>query len=190
MFAVLSLVLAVLAVPFKSKRRLEAENAALRHQAMVLRRQVRGRIHLTNFDRLFLVQLYRWCPSILRALVIIEPETIVRWHRAGFRCYWRWKSRLRGGRPQISAELRALIRRMSIENPLWGAPFFATTRPTLLPWTCSLSQPLASTCSMPRLLSVWAAETWSGSTPQRTQPRNGLHGRSPKRSLGMRPRVT
>jgi hypothetical protein len=75
MFAVLSLVLAVLAVPFKSKRRLEAENAALRHQAMVLRRQVRGRIHLTNFDRLFLVQLYRWCPSILRALVIIEPET-------------------------------------------------------------------------------------------------------------------
>ena len=80
---------------------------------MVLRRQVRGRIHLTNFDRLFLVQLYRWCPSILRALVIIEPETVVRWHRAGFRCYWRWKSRLRGGRPQISAELRALIRRMS-----------------------------------------------------------------------------
>jgi transposase InsO family protein len=122
MFAVLSLVLAVLAVPFKSKRRLEAENAALRHQVMVLRRQVRGRIHLTNLDRLFLVQLYRWCPSILRALVIIEPETIVRWHRAGFRCYWRWKSRLRGGRPQISAELRALIRRMSIANPLWGAP--------------------------------------------------------------------
>jgi transposase InsO family protein len=122
MFAVLSLVLAVLAVPFKSKRRLEAENAALRDQVMVLRRQVRGRIHLTNLDRLFLVQLYRWCPSILRALVIIEPETIVRWHRAGFRCYWRWKSRLRGGRPQISAELRALIRRMSIENPLWGAP--------------------------------------------------------------------
>ena len=122
MFAVLSLVLAVLAVPFKSKRRLEAENAALRHQVMVLRRQVRGRIHLTNLDRLFLVQLYRWRPSILRALVIIEPETIVRWHRAGFRCYWRWKSRLRGGRPQISAELRALIRRMSFENPLWGAP--------------------------------------------------------------------
>ena len=122
MFAVLSLVLAVLAVPFKSKRQLEAENAALRHQVMVLRRQVRGRIHLTNLDRLFLVQLYRWCPSILRALVIIEPETIVRWHRAGFRCYWRWKSRLRGGRPQISAELRALIRRMSIENSLWGAP--------------------------------------------------------------------
>ena len=79
MFAVLSFVLAVLAVPFKSKRRLEAENAALRHQVMVLRRQVRGRIHFTNFDRLFLVQLYRWCPSILRALVIIEPETLVRW---------------------------------------------------------------------------------------------------------------
>ena len=225
MFAVVSFVLAVLAVPFKSKRRLEAENAALRHQVMVLRRQVRGRIRLTNFDRLFLVQLYRWCPSILRALVIIEPETVVRWHRAGFRCYWRWKSRLRGGRPQISAELRALIRRMSIENPLWGAPRIhgellklgfevaqssvakymvkqhglpsqggapsrATTRPTLLPWTCSLSQPLPSTCSMPWLSSVWAAETWSGSTLLRTQPRNGLHGRLPKPSLGMRPRVT
>ena len=116
MFAVLSFVLAVLAVPFKSKRRHEVENAALRHQVMVLRRQVRGRIRLTNFDRLFLVQLYHWCPSILRALVIIEPKTVVCWHRAGFRCYWRWKSRLRGGRPQISAELRALIRRMSIEN--------------------------------------------------------------------------
>jgi len=66
--------------------------------------------------------LYRWFPSILQVLTIIRPETLVRWHRAGFCCYWRWKSRLRGGRPQISTELRVLIRRMSIENPLWGAP--------------------------------------------------------------------
>jgi len=71
---------------------------------------------------LFLVQLYHWVPSIRRVLAIVWPETVVRWHRAGFRCYWRWKSRSRGGRPQISAELRALIRRISIENPLWGAP--------------------------------------------------------------------
>ena len=56
------------------------------------------------------------------ALTIIRPETLIGWHRAGFRRYWRWKSRSRGGRSQIEADLRALIRRMSIENPLWGAP--------------------------------------------------------------------
>ena len=112
----------ILIMPFKSKSRLEAENVALRHQVMVLRRQVGGRVHLTNLDRLFLVQLYHWFPSIRRVLAIIRPETVVRWHRAGFRCYWRWKSRSRGGRPQIGAELRALIRRMNVENPLWGAP--------------------------------------------------------------------
>jgi len=61
-------------------------------------------------------------PSILAAMLIIRPETLVRWHRAGFRRYWRWKSRARGARPQIGSDLRALIRRMSIENPLWGAP--------------------------------------------------------------------
>ena len=66
--------------------------------------------------------MYRWFPSILKVVRIIQPETLVRWHRAGFRCYWRWKSLGRGGRPQIETELRALIQRMSIENPLWGAP--------------------------------------------------------------------
>src|SRR5262245_19738289 len=97
----------ILILPFKSKSRLEAENIALRHQVMVLRRQVGGRVHLTNLDRLFLVQLYHWFPSIRRVLAIVQPETVGRWHRAGFRGYWRWKSRSRGGRPQISAELRA-----------------------------------------------------------------------------------
>ena len=119
---VLFCLVSTLILPFKSKSRLEAENVALRHQVMVLRRQVGGRVHLTNLDRLFLVQLYHWFPSIRRVLAIIRPETVVRWHRAGFRCYWRWKSRSRGGRPQIAAELRALIRRMNVENPLWGAP--------------------------------------------------------------------
>jgi hypothetical protein len=79
---------------------------------------MQGRVRLTNSDRWFLIQLYRWFPSILQVLTIIRPETLVRWHRAGFRCYWRWKSRPRGGRPQIDADLRALIRQMSIENPL------------------------------------------------------------------------
>ena len=114
--------LAVLASPFKSNLRLEAENTVLRHQLIVLRRRLHGRVRLTNNDRWFFIQLYRWFPSILQVLTIIQPETLVRWHRAGFRCYWRWKSRPVGGRPQIETELRELIRRMSIENRLWGAP--------------------------------------------------------------------
>ena len=99
---VLFCLFSILIVPFKSKTRLEAENVALRHQVMVLRRQVGRRVHLTNLDRLFLVQLYHWFPLIRRVLAIIRPETVVCWHRAGSRCYWRWKSRSRGGRPQIS----------------------------------------------------------------------------------------
>src|ERR1700687_5147037 len=117
MIGLLCFVVAVLASPFKSKIRLEAENATLRHQLVVVRRYLR-----TNNARWFCVQLYRWFPSILPVLMIIRPETLVRWHRAGFRRYWRWKSRRRGGRPQIETELRALIRQMSTENLLWGAP--------------------------------------------------------------------
>ena len=106
MIALLCLFLTVFVPPFKSKRRLEAENAALRYQLSVLRRKVRGRVQLTNGDRLFLVQLYRWFPSVLKAITIIRPETLIRWHRAGFRRYWRWKSCSLGGRPQIDADLR------------------------------------------------------------------------------------
>ena len=122
MIGLLCLFLALLASPFKSKYHLETENAVLRHQLIVLRRKVQGRVRLTNNGRWFLIQLYRWFPSILQVLTIVQPETLVRWHRAGFRCYWRWKSRPRGGRPQIETDLRALIRQMSMENPLWGAP--------------------------------------------------------------------
>jgi transposase InsO family protein len=122
MFALLCFVLAVMASPFKSKSRLGAENMVLRHQLSVLRRKAQRRIWLTNSDRWFFVQLYRWFPSILQMLTVVRPETLVHWHRAGFRCYWRWKSHSRGGRPPIETSLRALIRRMSIENPLGGAP--------------------------------------------------------------------
>src|SRR5229473_1651794 len=66
--------------------------------------------------------MYRWFPSILTVVTIVQPETLVRWHRAGFRRYWRWKLSSRGGRPRIEMELRALIRQMSTENQLWGAP--------------------------------------------------------------------
>jgi hypothetical protein len=119
MIGLFCFLLAVLASPFKSKLRLEAENAVLRHQLMVLRRRPHGRVRLTNHDRWFFIQLYRWVPSILQVLTIIRPESLVRWHRAGFRRYWRWKSHPQGGRP---TELRVLIQRMSVENPLWGAP--------------------------------------------------------------------
>src|SRR5262245_924244 len=122
MVALLCFFLALLASPFESKSRLEAENAALRHQLVVVQRKVRGRVLFTNGDRLFFIQLYRWFPSVLKAITIIRPETLVRWHRAGFCRYWRWKSRSLGGRPPIDADLRALIRRMSVENSLWGAP--------------------------------------------------------------------
>jgi hypothetical protein len=119
MIGLLCFVLAVLASPFKSKLRLEAGNVVLRHQLIVLKRRLHGRVRLTNH---FFIQLYRWFPSILKVLTIIQPEMLVRWHRAGFRRYWRWKSRPRGGRPLIDTEMRVLIRRMSLENPLWSAP--------------------------------------------------------------------
>jgi transposase InsO family protein len=122
MIALLSFVLAILLSPFKSRSRLEAENAALRQQLIVLRRKAKGRARLTNSDRWFFVQLYRWFPSILDVVAILQPETLVRWHRAGFRRYWRWKSRRQVGRPQVQSELLALIRQMSQENRLWGAP--------------------------------------------------------------------
>ena len=108
MIGLLCFGLAILISPFRSKSRLEAENAVLRHQLIVLRRKMRGRPQLTNNDRWFFIQLYRWFPSILQVLTIIRPDTLVRWHRAGFRRYWRWKSRPRGGRPQIETELRVL----------------------------------------------------------------------------------
>jgi hypothetical protein len=97
MIGLLCFVLAILASPFKSKLRLEAENAVLRQQLIVLKRRLHGRVRLTNNDRWFFIQLYRWFPSILKVLTIIRPETLVRWHRAGFRCYWRWKLRPQGG---------------------------------------------------------------------------------------------
>jgi hypothetical protein len=85
MITLFCLFLTLFASPFKSKSRLEAENAALRHQLIILRRKVRGRVRLTNGDRLFLIQLYRWFPSVLKSITIIRPETLVRWHRSGFR---------------------------------------------------------------------------------------------------------
>src|ERR1051325_2267547 len=107
---------------FRSRAALEAEILVLRHQLNVLRRGCPKRVTLTSIDRLLLAGLYRLAPGVLDALKIIRPETLMRWHRAGFRAYWRWKSRPRGGRPKTVADIRCLIREMSVANPLWGAP--------------------------------------------------------------------
>ena len=106
----------------KSRARLEAENIVLRQQVIVLSRKSPSRVRLRNIDRLIFVWLYRFFPSILNAIIVVKPETVIRWHRRGFRAYWSWKSRRCGGRPRIDREIRDLIRRMSKENPLWGAP--------------------------------------------------------------------
>src|SRR5437870_2190167 len=106
---------------FKSRRQLKAENLVLRHQLNVLRQRAPRRLHLRWADRALFIWLYRRCPRILDAITIVRPETVVRWHRMGFAPYWRWKSRPRGGRPQIGKEVRDLIRRLSFDNPLWGA---------------------------------------------------------------------
>ena len=112
----------VLAAPFRTRAQLEAEITMLRHQLNVLRRQTSTRPRLTTADRLLFVWLCRLFPSLKSAIAIVQPDTVLRWHRSGFRLYWRWKSRSRGGRPKVPFEIRSLIRRMSEENPLWGAP--------------------------------------------------------------------
>jgi hypothetical protein len=107
---------------FKSRSRLEAEIVVLRHQLAVLRRRAPRRLYLRWTDRVLFVWLYRRFPRILDAITIVRPETVVRWHRMWFAAYWRWKSRPLGGRPRVDKQIRDLIRRMSFENPLWGAP--------------------------------------------------------------------
>src|SRR5208283_6176493 len=97
---------------FRSRASLEAEIVALRHQLNVLRRKSTKRLAFSNFDRLIFASLYRIAPNVLNALVIVKPETVIRWHRAGFRMFWRWKSRAGGGRPKVALEIRRLIREM------------------------------------------------------------------------------
>ena len=109
MIGFLILFLHVLTSPFKTQARLEAEIVLLRHQLNVLRQRVPSKPRLTVADRLLFVWLYRLFPSVLNAVTIVQPETIIRWHRTGFRLYC-WKSRSRGGRPKVPVEIRQLIR--------------------------------------------------------------------------------
>ena len=122
MIEFLRLILHIIASFFKPRTKLVAEILVLCQQLNVLRRQVSKRPQLSNTDRFLFVWLYRWFPSVLSAIAILRPETIIRWHRAGFQSYWRERSRKPVGRPRISAELRNLIGAMSRANHLWGAP--------------------------------------------------------------------
>jgi hypothetical protein len=107
---------------FRSRASLEAENLVLRQQIIVLRRTAPKRLSFNGLDRSIFVGLYRLFPDLRDALAVVRPETVIRWHRAGFRAYWRWRSRPRRGRPTVPLEVRQLIREMSLANPLWGAP--------------------------------------------------------------------
>lgn len=112
----------ILGLRFKSRSQIEAENLALRHQLSVVCRRAPRRLQFQNSDRLLFVWLYRLWPSVLDSMVIVGPDTVVRWHRHGFKAFWRWKSRGCPGRPRIPREIRDLIREVSLANPLWGAP--------------------------------------------------------------------
>lgn len=106
---------------FKPRWRLQAENLFLRHQLGIALRHAPPRFCLHNSDRALLCWMTQLWPHLVGLARVVQPETILRWHRAGFRRYWRWKSRKMAGRPRIAQEIRDLIRRMSLENPLWGA---------------------------------------------------------------------
>jgi hypothetical protein len=122
MFAIILLLATFIADLFKSRRRLEVENLFLRHQLNVALQRAPQRLRLRASDRALMVWMTRMRPSLLGLTRVVQPATILRWHRCGFRAYWRWKSQARPGRPKVERELRDLIRRMSEENPLWGAP--------------------------------------------------------------------
>ena len=121
MVTILCALVSIFEFRVRSRVSLELELIALRHQVTVLRRQRPGQPQLSSLDRLLWVWLYRIWPQVIDAMVLVKPATVVHWHRKGFRLYWRWRSR-RPGRPKIATEIRALIRRMSKANPLWGAP--------------------------------------------------------------------
>jgi transposase InsO family protein len=107
---------------FKSRGMLEVENLFLRHQLNIALRRAPSRIRLSGSDRALIVLMTKLWPSLFDLAQVVQPATILRWHRMGFRAFWRWKSGNRAGRPKVDLELRNLIRRMSKENPLWGAP--------------------------------------------------------------------
>ena len=128
MFAILHVLWIFVVDIFKSRRRLEAENLFLHHQLNIALRRAPARLRLYGSDRALLVWMTRIWPGLLDISRVVKPETILRWHRSGFKAFWRWKSRNRAGRPKVDRELRRPHPRMNKENPLWGAPRMANCR--------------------------------------------------------------
>ena len=122
MIHILRLILTQMVLSLRSRAELQVENLVLRHQIEILKRTAPKRARLTKMDRLLFAWLLRLWPQAAQSIRLVHPKTLVRWHREGFRLYWRWKSRRRSGRPRIPTEIRALVRQMSAQNPLWGAP--------------------------------------------------------------------
>src|ERR1700751_1892515 len=122
MFDLCKLIFGTVIDLLRSRATLEAEILMLRQQINVLRRANPKRLRFASIDRLLLGGICRLFPQMYEALALVRPDTVIRWHRAGFGLYWRWKSRSRCGRRAVSWEIRRLIREMSIANPLWGAP--------------------------------------------------------------------
>jgi hypothetical protein len=119
MLHLLYVLLATARSSLKAQRELALENLALRQQLAIVQRKTK-RPRLTQADRAFWVALCSLWPDWHNALIIVKPQTVIGWHRKGFKLYWTWKSRKRTGRPPIDAEIRTLIRRMASENPTWG----------------------------------------------------------------------
>ena len=123
MFPLFASLLGTLRSSFRTRAALQLEILALRHQLNVLQRSQRGRVRLSRADRLFWTWLRRFWPAWRSALIVVKPETVMDWHRKGFQLFWTWKSCHRQpGRPELPPDTRELIRRMSLANPLWGAP--------------------------------------------------------------------
>ena len=137
MFDLCKLIFGTVIDLLRSRATLEVEILMLRQQINVLRRANPKRLRFASIDRLILGGICRLFPKMYEALAIVRPETVIRWQRAGFRLYWRWKSRRRCGRPTVSLEIRRLIREMSIaqsivgstENPWWASQARHRCRP-------------------------------------------------------------
>jgi putative transposase len=117
----LSALLAAIRSSLKSQHVLALENLALRQQLAILRRRTK-RPQLTKTDRAFWVALSRLWTGWQGTLIVVKPQTVISWHRKGFKLYWTWKSRNKGGRPRVDVTIRRLIRQMANDNATWGAP--------------------------------------------------------------------
>ena len=158
---------------FKSRAALQLENLALRHQLGVLQRSVK-RPKLAPADRLLWVWLCAVWSGWRSALIIVKPNTVIAWHRRSFRLFWTWKVR-RGqpGRPAVSKEIRQLIRRLSRENPLWGAPRARPTADWIAQQLRLTTGVASSTSTLPRRDGICGRDNCRGTTagdPQTGEP--------------------